>query len=154
MTWKTPKQSVLVPFVISHPAIEAMEVALEFVGGAENVDKIHVIHVITQNIPMSPGVVFETYAPVDLERTAELEIRKQLEKAGFGRAQVHITLGEPASEIREAAEEYGTDLIVMPSHGRSGLERWFLGSVAEHVLRDAPCPVLVLPLAQLEAETD
>jgi universal stress protein A len=52
--------------------------------------------------------------------------------------------GEPADAIVRLAAEKQCDLIVMGSHGRSGLQRWLLGSVAETVLRHSPCPVLVV----------
>ncbi len=52
--------------------------------------------------------------------------------------------GDPAEIIVETARQEGVDLIVMSSHGYSGLTRWVLGSVAERVLHDAPCPVLIV----------
>ena len=52
--------------------------------------------------------------------------------------------GDPAEIIVETARNEGVDLIVMSSHGYSGLTRWILGSVAERVLHDAPCPVLIV----------
>ncbi len=51
---------------------------------------------------------------------------------------------DPAEAIVHAASAHRCDLIVMGSHGRSGLRRLFMGSVAEHVVRHAPCPVLVI----------
>jgi len=54
--------------------------------------------------------------------------------------------GDPAAEIIRFAAEAGSDLIVMGTHGRTGLERLLLGSVAEKVMRDAPCSVLVVKL--------
>lgn len=52
--------------------------------------------------------------------------------------------GKPAEEIVEAAREWPADLIVVGSHGRGGIGRILLGSVAESVARHAPCPVLVV----------
>lgn len=52
--------------------------------------------------------------------------------------------GKPATEIVRVARELPADLIVMGTHGRSGFQRWVLGSVAETVLRRAPCPVLTV----------
>ena len=52
--------------------------------------------------------------------------------------------GQPAAEIVKAAKEWGADLIVIGSHGRRGLTRALLGSVAEVVMRHAHCPVLVV----------
>jgi len=55
-----------------------------------------------------------------------------------------FTIGDPASEIVRVAEEAPADLIVMGTRGRTGLSRIVMGSVAEHVLRRAPCPVLTV----------
>jgi nucleotide-binding universal stress UspA family protein len=56
----------------------------------------------------------------------------------------HVRVGAAASEIVALAAELGAELIVVGTHGRRGLARLALGSVAEHVLRRATCPVLVL----------
>jgi universal stress protein A len=56
--------------------------------------------------------------------------------------------GDPATEILEAAREMCCDLVVMGTHGRGGLERAWLGSVAEAVLRKAPCPVLTFRISR------
>jgi len=53
-------------------------------------------------------------------------------------------VGVPFDRILEAAKRHAADLIVMGTHGRSGLSRVFAGSVAESVLRKAPCPVLIV----------
>jgi nucleotide-binding universal stress UspA family protein len=53
-------------------------------------------------------------------------------------------MGNPATEIVRFADSEGIDLIVMPTHGRSGLSRLLMGSVAELVVRHANCPVLTL----------
>src|SRR5262245_17608012 len=59
----------------------------------------------------------------------------------------HVFLeGDPATEIVRHARESGIDLIVMGTHGRTGLERLLMGSVAEKVMRDATCSVLVVKL--------
>jgi nucleotide-binding universal stress UspA family protein len=54
--------------------------------------------------------------------------------------------GQPFGAIVDCAEKEGVDLIVMSSHGRSGLSRMLIGSVTDKILRGAPCPVLVVPL--------
>jgi nucleotide-binding universal stress UspA family protein len=55
-----------------------------------------------------------------------------------------LPVGSPATEIVKAAKEWQADVIVIGSHSRRGLVRTLLGSVAEHVMRHAPCPVLVV----------
>jgi len=56
-----------------------------------------------------------------------------------------VRAGEPAPGIVAEAAEWGADLVVLGTHGRRGAARWLLGSVAETVLRTAPCSVLVVP---------
>lgn len=65
---------------------------------------------------------------------ADLNIRKLIEP------------GVPSATIVYFAEKENCDLIVMSSHGRSGLSRVLMGSVTEQILRKSPCPVLVVPL--------
>jgi nucleotide-binding universal stress UspA family protein len=61
----------------------------------------------------------------------------------------HVLLqGDPATEIVAYAEETGPDMIVMGTHGRSGTDYELMGSVAEQVLRESPCAVLVVKLPQ------
>lgn len=55
-----------------------------------------------------------------------------------------IQVGSPLTEIVDAAKDWPADLIVIGSHGRGGVRRALLGSVAEGVMRQAPCPVLVV----------
>ena len=55
-----------------------------------------------------------------------------------------VQVGKPASEILKAATEWPADVIVIGSHGRGGVQRALLGSVAEAVMRRSPCPVLVI----------
>jgi len=57
---------------------------------------------------------------------------------------MHVRAGYAARDIVEFAEEHAADLIVMATHGRSGLERFLIGSVAEKVVRRSPCPVFTL----------
>jgi nucleotide-binding universal stress UspA family protein len=56
-------------------------------------------------------------------------------------------LGDPSRRIVQTATEEGVDLIIMSSHGRTGLARSIFGSVAETVMRQSPCPVMVVPAA-------
>lgn len=59
----------------------------------------------------------------------------------------HVFLeGDPATEIVRYAAETGFDVVVLGTHGRTGVERLLMGSVAERVMREAPCSVLVVKL--------
>jgi nucleotide-binding universal stress UspA family protein len=66
--------------------------------------------------------------------------------------EIKIEYGWPAHSILAVAEQQQSDLIVISSHGRSGLSRWILGSVAQKVIRHAPIPVLVLRDRQMSEE--
>jgi nucleotide-binding universal stress UspA family protein len=76
--------------------------------------------------------------------------RSQLEQIRPVNPQIsvqHVFLeGDPATEIIRFAADGGIDLIVMGTHGRTGLERLLMGSVAEKVLREGPCSVMVVKL--------
>ncbi len=85
-----------------------------------------------------------------LERTAE-----RIRKSGL-KVSVEVAVGAPADVILTASREKGADLIAMTTHGRSGLNRWILGSVADAVVRHGGVPVLVIrswpSLSEEEAE--
>ena len=67
----------------------------------------------------------------------------------------HVLLeGDPAAEIARFAADAGIDVIVIGTHGRTGLDRLVIGSVAEKVMREAPCSVLVVKLARGTAVAD
>ena len=69
---------------------------------------------------------------------------RRLADRGFRRAETHVWYGPPAAAIVEAASAQKADLIVMSTHGRSGLGRLILGSVAESVLRGTTTPILIV----------
>jgi len=54
-----------------------------------------------------------------------------------------VRQGDPRVEIVDEAERWGADLVILGSHGRTGVKRWLMGSVAEYVVRHAPCSVEV-----------
>lgn len=79
-------------------------------------------------------------------------IKDLLIKIGLGnhkRLNIELIKSKPSSGICEYIKTNPVDLLVIGSHNRSGLERWMLGSTAEHILGHIPCPVLVLQLPRL-----
>jgi universal stress protein A len=82
----------------------------------------------------------------DLERQASAELARVLPEAQQTTIAVTraVVMGSPSLKIVETAEAEHVDLIMMATHGRTGLSHLFIGSVAERVLRTAPCPVLTL----------
>ena len=83
----------------------------------------------------------------DYSEAAQTRLRDLVPEAYRGTWQVEIAVGRPADTIVRFAGERHADLIVMATHGRTGLEHVVLGSVAEKVVRLAPCPVLTVKYA-------
>ena len=82
-----------------------------------------------------------------------LELGARSMEAGV-RLTTEVRIGNPTDEINAAAIDYGSDLIVMSTHGRTGLPHLLLGSIAERVLRTAPCPVLAVRQALVEPDAE
>ena len=140
MPW-LPKKEVVVPIDFSDDSLLAVDTALALVAGPA---QIHVIHVLPLLTVADPGVVWE---PVDDESRrshAEDALRQRLSDERYRGVKVKVTIGDPGHEIVDYAQELKAELIVMPSHGRTGIRRLLIGSVAERVVRLAHCPVLVM----------
>lgn len=124
----------------SHPAL-ACAVALGSTYGAD----VTVLHVFATWLPATTRTSVEQAA----EARAAIDRDLRLLVAPFNDSGVALRLrtveGDAAAEIVRCARETDTDLIVMGTHGRSGFDRFALGSVAEKVVRKAACPVLTLP---------
>jgi nucleotide-binding universal stress UspA family protein len=71
-------------------------------------------------------------------------LKTELEATGAKNVRTAIIEGHPGTAIVDAATAEHADIVVMATHGRSGLGRAVLGSVADHVMRHAPCPVLLV----------
>lgn len=140
MSW-LPKKCVVVPIDFSSESEASIRTALELAGSPENVRLLHVLYPLDG---MSPGVV---WGDMD-DKKREAAVRKHSDQYfashGFPQVTFDIRFGHPGEEIPDYARENSADLIVIPSHGRHGMRRFVLGSVAERVLRHSPCPVLVL----------
>lgn len=82
------------------------------------------------------------------------ELGAFLERTGDAATPGRVRLGDPATEIVAEAVEWGADLLVLGTHGRGGVSRFLIGSVAESVLRGALCDVLVIPAAAVAPLAD
>lgn len=110
---------------------------------------LDLLHVIEQPAfpAMYGAVMHELYGEVPDVNQEALEAMQRLLAQSNGpdvEMGLHVVRGRAAKEILQFVEDHDVDVIVMPSHGLSGLEHLLLGSVAEKVVRRAPCPVLVL----------
>lgn len=107
---------------------------------------LHILHVVPDPHAMGWGAdaVFLSELMERNERSARAEIEATLtaeERARF-RAVLAVATGVPVNHIIEYARDHEIDLIVMGTHGRSTLERMWIGSVTQGVLRRATCPVV------------
>jgi universal stress protein A len=145
---------ILAPTDFSDYSKEAINDALELAQtfGA----KLSLLHVV--ELPSSP---IEEFVPStmggdlldDLERRASAELAQVLPQAQEATIEVRraVVMGSPFRKIIETAEAEHVDLIVMATHGRTGLRHLVMGSVAERVVRTAPCPVLTIRPAAAQA---
>jgi universal stress protein A len=136
--------TILVPTDFSADSEAAVHVALALASQVEG--HIILLHVVPKLADAGSAALWSTRE--QLEQNIQAEAEHNLGIAGSrGRTRTeHLVMwGNPAAEICRVAQERAANLIVMGTHGRTGLAHLFLGSVAEHVIRHAPCPVLIVP---------
>lgn len=142
---ETPGGPVLVPLVFESASDAALETAIALAEAqGRGLVAVHVVEPI--DIPPPYGLAVSSFSPVELVA----RVRETVETwvAAYADRSVPITVdvreGSAPVRILDAAAEHDAGLIVQASHGRRGLSRWLLGSVAEAVARRAPCPTLTL----------
>jgi nucleotide-binding universal stress UspA family protein len=139
---------VIVAYDFSPSSEEAVLRAVELACRAPQ----HVLHVIAAIDPRSGISISPPTGHVDYlyaERIQKL-VTSRLIAAFTGRKTasevqfyVHARIGKAADQILGLAQELGADLVMIGSHGKTGVERFVLGSVSERVVREAQCPVIV-----------
>jgi nucleotide-binding universal stress UspA family protein len=135
---------ILAPVDFSECALEALDYAVLLAAQFQaDVTVVHVMQPIYYDLELGSGQI--TDEPAKKERAEErlTDLAGRLAPAGVT-VETHIRGGVASDSIIAAAYHIGADLIVMGTHGRRGLTKLFSGSVAEAVLRQAPCPVLTL----------
>lgn len=138
MSW-LPRKRVVVPYDFSEESLAAVQLGRQFV---ESPELLHVVHVLPELTATEPGVIWSTIDDASRMTHAREAMEERLKE--FPGVQLNIGFGDPGHTITDLAQEVSADLIVIPSHGRTGVKRLLLGSVAERVVRLAHCPVLVL----------
>ncbi len=136
--------SVLVPTDFSDQAHGAVDQALKLVREPGRLTVLHVAQPLNTFPAGDPGIAWGTMC--DEKRTEHLRktFHDHFSDLQYDGVHFEVTMGSPADEITRFAQDHSIDLILLPSHGRTGLIRMMIGSVAERVVRLAHCPVLVL----------
>jgi len=137
---------ILVPTDFGDCAERALDVAVEL---AQKLDtKLTLLHVC--ELPVSSYAIYAQglYFPMDsLEAAAAkaLDLATTRLKARYPKAESALRTGTALDQVLAVRDELGADLIIMGTHGRRGVSRLLLGSVAEKAVRMAPVPVLTVP---------
>ncbi|HEX2732616.1 MAG TPA: universal stress protein [Polyangiaceae bacterium] len=145
-------KSILVPVTLDSTSRHSLQVAAEMAAAMQAT--LHVLYV--WEAPYAPeDVTAESSQRADgdlferMRARCASELVAFIESAGLNPASPSVKWtihsGHPATEILSHSRAQACDLILMGTHRKRGLEHWLLGSVAEEVLRHAPCSVLVVP---------
>ena len=142
-------RNILVPTDFSEGSDAALACARELASATGAT--LHMMHVVEN--PFAPGGFMEMcplpvgYLPADFEKAAHERLQSCLSAGDTATCQptFSTTMGIPAREILQRLdEEPKIDLVVMATHGRGGVARMVMGSVADKVVRGAHCPVMTL----------
>lgn len=142
-----PFAKILVPTDFSQGADAALEAAIDLaIRSQASITLVNVFQPAAYAFPSGAGMYMSL--PLDHVLKDQLEALVNLQKSALAKGvkvvEIAQRTGHPATEIRDLALGGSFDLIAMGTHGRSGLSRMFVGSVAERVVRTAPCPVLTI----------
>ncbi len=142
-----PWKKILCPIDFSDPARAAMQTAAELCRHFDGeLTLFHAYQLPGYTLPEG-SVVASPKMLQDLADHAEahlVELRALAAGMGAPRVQIAKAIGDPALEVVELARDGGFDLVVVGTHGRTGIRHAILGSVAERVVRRARCPVLTV----------
>ena len=112
--------------------------------------ELHLIHVLADVVPASPDPMLISVLPpefyTETEERAAASLKTHIKPDWGNPPTLHTAVrwGGAVEAIVEYASEHKIDLIVISTHGRTGLSHVLLGSVAERIVREAPCPVLTI----------
>jgi nucleotide-binding universal stress UspA family protein len=135
---------ILVATDLSECAEQALDYAVALAGKLEA--KIHLLNVIVIPAMAIPevGVAVASTLIESTVRAQQTELDKRASGYPAGTLETVLRTGDARDVILDVAREIGADLIAMGTHGRRGVRRALIGSIAESVVRTAPCPVLTI----------
>jgi nucleotide-binding universal stress UspA family protein len=141
--------TIVVALDFSDSTEDALEAALAL-AAAQADSHLHLLHVTPSAVPplwtdeptaLDLRAVEQAWTDTARQQLAKLAARHALDAS---RATTAVVVGAPANEIVRYAEQHGADVIVLGSHGHGLVRRFLLGSVADKMVRQAPCAVLVV----------
>jgi nucleotide-binding universal stress UspA family protein len=148
-------ERILVPYDFSECSDAALDYASRF---ADSNARLYIVHVdelldvrISPYMPANRPYIHESLWDRRHEQV-EKQLVKIIPRDTAARYEHHCMTGSPADELLAFAERTGVDLIVMGSHGRTGLARLVTGSVAEQVMRRSKCPVLIVKAPRIRSK--
>lgn len=140
--------TILAPTDFSKHAAKAVRHACEL--AARFGSELHLLHVLSDMVPAGPDPMLAPVLPPDFYAESEarsLESLRHVLDPSWGkpaRVETVVRWGTPVEMILAYAHERSISLMVIATHGRTGLSHALLGSTAEQILREAPCPVLTI----------
>lgn len=140
MPW-LPKKLVIVPYDFSDAARGAIDTALQMVASPADV---RVVYAMQDLSPLEMGEMWNSVDDQVRREHGLKAMREKLSDEHLAQVMLDVVFGDPGHAITTYASDVKADLIVLPSHGRTGIGRLLIGSVAERIVRYAHCPVLVL----------
>lgn len=153
---------IVVGYDYSETADLALEKAFDLASREEN-GEVHAVTVVVEmgdfvpagiaGVVTSPtALVSDAYDALESRVLERMSAWQNKSERSFSRLVVHVRTEVPAAEVAQLAADLEADLVVVGTHGRRGVRRLLLGSVAEGVVRLAPCPVLVVRPREPEAD--
>ena len=139
--------NILVPIDFSDHAQQALTYAKE-IATSYNA-RLQLLHVVEQTIlppfyPSEKTSIYNIFPDIKLKSIEAMQLMLKKTKGNEVEADIHVIEGHAAKDIANFAESHDIDLIVIPTHGLTGIKHLLLGSVAEKVVRVAPCPVFTV----------
>jgi len=145
---------LLVPIDFSEPSFSALRSAIDL---AEDIGATLTILYVVPSDDGWLNIGREEFR--DLDKALQKQAANELQAVATQlpedvHADLEVRIGRPAEEIVAAAKAVNSDAIVLSTHGRTGLDRYLIGSVAERVMHLAKCPVFLIPASKSAAKAD
>lgn len=135
-------KKILAPIDFSDYSMEALRGAMELANELDG--ELHIVHVVAPHFALFDKMREQARETLMVEEAEEELARIRRDDCGnSAKVFAQVMVGPPVPKLVEYAKEQQIDLILLATHGRTGIEHLMIGSVAEKLVRAAPCSVLV-----------